>query len=146
MFGNKTEVKEKLTKIEQGLEKVTSIKESEYKSFLHYNHEFNGKQKEILFSSTRDDISELSMYYNNYLDEINNIDDEYKKVLNIEDEINKNVFVVGVKNQVFTEDVLRFMEKIYNHIAFHKKEIEMWLIDNRILYDYEERYYTKNKI
>lgn len=146
MFGNKIEVKEKLTKIEQELEKVTSVKESEYKGFLQYSHEFNGKQKEILFSSTRDDISELSMFYKNYLDEINNIDDEYKKVLNIEDEINKNVFVVGVKNQVFTEEVLRFMDKIYNHIAFHKNEIEMWLIDNRILYDYEEKYYAKNKI
>jgi MoxR-like ATPase len=145
MFGNKIEIQEKLSKIEAELERVSSTKDSDYKEFLHYDMEFNGRQKELIFNKVKEDINTLHIYYNNFLDEVSNIFQKYNDVLEIEEEISENIFLIGIKNKVFTEDVLSYMEALYLNISQNKQECEEWLYNNRTLYDYEEHFYDKHE-
>jgi DNA integrity scanning protein DisA with diadenylate cyclase activity len=107
--------------------------------------EFNGRQKELIFNKVKEDINTLHIYYNNFLDEVSNIFQKYNDVLEIEEEISENIFLIGIKNKVFTEDVLSYMEALYLNISQNKQECEEWLYNNRTLYDYEEHFYDKHE-
>lgn len=143
MFGNKVDIEDKLKQIETEVIKITSTKNSDYKEFLTYKYEFSGKQKEILFESVKEDISKISLLYLTQLDNLSDIANRYNEVLETEKQINENVFLTQIRNRVFTNEIVIKMNDLYNNIKENNKECEDWLLNNRILYNYEEEYFKE---
>lgn len=143
MFGNKVDIEDKLKNLEIDVTTITSTKDSDFSHVLNYEYEFQGKEKELIFDNAKECISTIVINYNMKLDILSEIVDRYEKVMKIEEEINSNIFLTNVRNKVFTNQVVEEMERLYGIIDLNKKQCDEWLISNRVLYSYEERYFDK---
>lgn len=141
MFGNTVDVQDKLRIVKAEVEKIISIKDSDYKDILEYKFEFVSKQKELIFEAKKEEIARVLFALNTQLDKLLEIIQNYENVRKTEQEVNENIFLIGIKNKVYTPDIVMLMNTLYNVIKDNRNECEDWIISNRILYNYEEKHY-----
>lgn len=141
MFGNRIDVEEKLATLNAEITRYTATKDSDYRDFLHFNYEFEGKQKENIFAKVYEELETLLIYYSQSLDTLEAIIQQYYSVLEIEKEINENIFLVEIRNKVFNQQNLEAIEYIGTKIQSNKHEIENWLLECRTLYNYEMKFH-----
>ena len=143
MYGNKNEIIDKLKNIEKDSIRIVSLKNSDYKNVLEYSHEFSGKTKETIFISARDGLNNILIQLNTELDKLEDIIRRYEEVISLEEKVNENIFVYKEKNNVYTQDILEKIKVLYDFIKHNSITVNDWLLGNRNLSDYEDKYYVE---
>jgi MoxR-like ATPase len=144
MFGNKIEIEDMLKNIELEVVRIVSLKDSDYRDLLEYKLEFSGRDKINIFEAKKDGVEQLQYYFSLQLDNLSEVFNRYNEVIETEKQINKNIFLIGIRNKVFTNDIIVKMEKLFELIRSNKELIDTWLLENRILYNYEVRYFEED--
>jgi MoxR-like ATPase len=143
MFGNKTNIEDKLKQIETEITRITSTKNSDYKDVLDYKQEFSGRQKDIQFEAIKEEITRIALLYKSQLDNLADIANDYNKVRKTEEQINENIFLITIRNKVFTNEIVIKLDELYNKVKENIEICEEWIVSNRTLYKYEERFFEK---
>lgn len=143
MYGNKNEIIDKLKNIEKDSIRIVSLKNSDYKNVLEYSHEFSGKTKETIFISARDGLNNILIQLNTELDKLEDIIRRYEEVISLEEKVNENIFIYKEKNNVYTQDILEKIKVLYDFIKHNSITVNDWLLGNRNLSDYEDKYYVE---
>ena len=46
-----------------------------------------------------------------------------------------------ISNKVFAKDILVKIDELYNYILTNRNDCDKWILNNRTLYAYEDKYY-----
>lgn len=66
-----------------------------------------------------------------------------EEVISLEEKVNENIFIYKEKNNVYTQDILEKIKVLYDFIKHNSITVNDWLLGNRNLSDYEDKYYVE---
>ena len=137
IFGKKEEIKAYTQEVRNDFsDKMNEFNSQLYKFFSH-KYVFSGDNQDGDFMYVLDIFKHMIASFNLLLGDIEKL--ENKNLFNkaVQTQLDNNIIIVGVKERVFTNDVVNLILELKSDITEKKEGIENWIIENKDLYHYK---------
>jgi len=138
LFSNTVNLKSKIEDITKQVESIETEKNSAFSDFFKYKTIFEGINASEQYERYIQACYIVVLNYNTELKKVEHLANTIENIYSNEKLIENNIFLMNIKNNSLTPEIIQSVSTIGMNIRNKTTEIEEFILENRELLDYRE--------
>jgi MoxR-like ATPase len=137
IFGKKEKINAYLSTLSSDFNDLLNGFNSELYKYYTHKYEFIGESQDKAYTSTLDRFNNVIKRLDSIYSGLEEIEQLYKFNMFVQKQLDANIIIVGIKSEVFSEELIKSFRKLGTEIKERKRELMEWINTNKDLYNYK---------